>query len=312
MEIRSKDFIETAEGLVFAVLVGGTEGGRYLCFLRYIKTETGYRKVETAEATRLLAAEFPRYRFHSLKRDADLHGVPRDNIIRHHRPVRRLREIVSAECRDPIESKLASFARMLEANGLCLDHFGVTGSLLIGAQTARSDIDLVIYERSHFNRLREIVRQGVHHASLEALGKEQWRETYLRRGCSLSLEEYLWHERRKHNKASWSGTKIDFSLVSDDTDPEGHSYRKIENTEIIAEVTDARCAFDHPARYRVSHPEIREIASFTPTFAGQALAGETVIARGMLEESKRGLRRLVVGSSREAPGEYIKVLRSAV
>jgi predicted nucleotidyltransferase len=313
MQIRCKDFIETAEGLIFAVLADDPEEDRHLCFLRYIKTETGYRKVETEEANRLLAADFPRYRFHSLERDADLHGVPRDTITRHHRPIQKLHEIVSAKYPDPIESKLASIVNLLETNGLCRDHLGITGSLLIGAQTARSDIDLVIYDREHFDRLRAIVRQGFVDKSLDRLGEAQWREAYRRRGCSLSLEEYRWHERRKYNKASLSGTRIDFSLVSGDTDPERRSTcRKIKTAEIIAEVTDARLAFDHPARYRISHPEIGEIASFTPTFAGQALAGETVIARGILEESERGTQRLVIGSSREAPGEYIKVVRSAV
>ncbi|MGH8549338.1 MAG: hypothetical protein ACRERS_07920 [Methylococcales bacterium] len=312
MQIRGKDFIETPEGLIFAVLVDGTEDDRQLCFLRYIKTGSGYRKLETEEANRLLAADFPHYRFHSRQRDADLHGVPRDKIIRHHRPIQRLQEIVSAGRRDPIESKLASIAALLENSGLSLAHVGVTGSLLVGAQTARSDIDLVIYGRDNFRRLRDIVRQAILNKNLDPLGDAQWFEAYRRRGCSLSLDEYLWHERRKLNKASLSGTKIDFSLVSDDSDPERHRYRKIELAEIIAVVTDARLAFDHPACYRVSHPEIHEIASFTPTFAGQAFAGETVIARGMLEESECGTRRLVTGSSREARGEYIKVVRNTV
>lgn len=310
MQIRCKDFIETAEGLIFAVLVDGAEDDRYLCFLRYLRTQAGFRKLATDEANRLLTTDFPQYRFHSVQRDADLHGVAPDQIIRHYRALQRLGEIISSVPRDPIETKLLSVTKVLENYGLSLARLGITGSLLIGAQTAGSDIDLVIYERGDFERLREIVRQTIANQSLEALSDAQWRESYGRRGCSLSFDEYLWHEKRKYNKASFSGTKIDFSLVSEEPDSDHRSYRKIKPAQIIAQVTDSRFAFDHPARYLVSHPQVLEIASYTPTFAGQAFAGETVIARGILEESGCGFRRLVVGSSREASGETIKVARS--
>ncbi len=311
MQIRCKDFIETAEGLIFAVLVDGAEHHRHLCFLRYLKTATGFRKVETEEANRLVTSDFPHYRFHSVQRDIDLHGVARDKIVRHYRPMQRLPEIISSACLDPIEYKLVSVVKVLENSGISPARLGITGSLLIGAQTAGSDIDLVLYDRGDFGHLREIVRQAIANQSLESLSEAQWVETYRRRGCSLSFDEYRWHEARKYNKASFSGAKIDFSLVSEHTGQDHRSYRKIRPKEIIAPVTDARYAFDHPARYLVSHPDVTEIVSFTPTFAGQAIAGETVIACGILEESGCGMRRLVVGSSREAPGEYIKVVRNS-
>ena len=78
---------------------------------------------------------------------------------------------------------------------------------------------------------------------------------------------------------------------------------------ITAVVTDDRAAFEHPARFRVDHPGIVEVMSFTPTYAGQAQAGETLEASGWIEEDERGLRRLVVGTSREAAGEWIRTVR---
>ncbi|MGH8553753.1 MAG: nucleotidyltransferase domain-containing protein [Methylococcales bacterium] len=312
MQIRCKDFLENAEGLIFAVLVDGIEDDRFLCFLRYLRTGPSFRKIETEEANRLVTMDFPQYRLHSRQRDVDLHGVARDQIVGHYRPMQRLHEIISTASRDPIENNLVSVVKVLENSGLSPARLGVTGSLLIGAQKAGSDIDLVVYDRDDFEQLREIVRQAIANKSLAALNETQWAETYRRRGCSLSFDEYLWHEGRKYNKASWSGTKIDFSLVSELADQDHRSYRKIKPAEITARVIDARYAFDHPARYPVNHSDIHEIISFTPTFAGQAIAGETVIACGILEESECGMRRLVVGSSREAPGETIKVVRSAV
>jgi uncharacterized protein len=47
--------------------------------------------------------------------------------------------------------------------------------------------------------------------------------------------------------------------------------------------------------------------SFTPTYAGQAAAGEMIEASGWLEADTKGTLRLVVGTSRESPGEWIRV-----
>ncbi len=64
-----KDFIETAEGLMFAVVQQGVEpsGGedKVLCFLRYVKADGDpqrpWRKVDTDTANKLLAKEYPEY-----------------------------------------------------------------------------------------------------------------------------------------------------------------------------------------------------------------------------------------------------------
>ncbi len=71
-----------------------------------------------------------------------------------------------------------------------------------------------------------------------------------------------------------------------------------------ARVTDASLAFDSPAVYLVEHDEVDRIVSFTHTYSGQALPGETVKACGVLE--RHGSETwLVVGTTRIAKGEYI-------
>jgi len=47
---------------------------------------------------------------------------------------------------------------------------------------------------------------------------------------------------------------------------------------------------------------------YTATYTGQAEQGERIEVAGQLEVSNTGLVRILVGSSREAEGEYIKVL----
>ena len=76
---------------------------------------------------------------------------------------------------------------------------------------------------------------------------------------------------------------------------------------ITATVTDAEFAYDSPAIYKVNHPEIAMVLSYTHTYAGQARKGEVIEARGRLEESATG-KVLVIGTSREPKGEWIKSL----
>jgi len=73
-------------------------------------------------------------------------------------------------------------------------------------------------------------------------------------------------------------------------------------------IDDAR-GFDYPAEFKIDHQQIGSIVSFTATYTGQAVNGERVAVSGMLEQSEFGVKRIVVGSSREAHGEYIKVIQ---
>ena len=46
------------------------------------------------------------------------------------------------------------------------------------------------------------------------------------------------------------------------------------------------------------------------TYTGQAVSGEVVEASGVLELGPADQQRLVIGTSREAQGEYLKVVES--
>jgi predicted nucleotidyltransferase len=308
MDCQPRDFIETPEGLLFAVVDARPEEGRVLCFLRYVREGGKVRKLGTDAANAYLADRFPDYRFVSKRLDARLHAVPWTAIARHHRPRQRVRELLAEPAPDAIEARAVRWLRLMAARGLYPERVGLTGSLLIGAQTARSDLDFVIYGRETFFEARRQVRAAMESGELSSLDEAAWREAYQRRGGALSFEEYRWHEARKFNKGLIEGTKFDISLIGERPPEDSGPVRKLGPTVLRAGVRDARHAFDHPARYRLDHPEVPEAWCFTATYAGQAEPGETVEIAGILEETESGRRRVVVGSSREAPGEYIRVL----
>lgn len=310
MTVLPRDFVETREGLVFAVVDGCPEQGRVLCFLRYLRDpSTGLlHKVDTAAANAWLHRHFPHYLYHSGRLDADLHAVAASAIARHHEPRRRLQELLTVVSSDPLEARLRRLVRRFIRSGIVPDDLGVTGSLLLGAQTPHSDIDLVAYGRPAFQAARNAIRQGLAEGVLRDLEPAEWAEAYRRRGCALSLRDFIWHERRKANKAVFEGTKFDLTQVCRDPPPDPTVWRKRGRRQIRAVVIDASAAFDHPARYRIDHPELSEICVYTHTYVGQACNGETVEATGLLEQAESGTLRLLIGSSREAPGEYLRVL----
>jgi hypothetical protein len=307
--IYPRCFVETVDGLAFAVVLGGLEDGRVRAELRYRRDGEHWRKLDPAQAQALLSAQAPDWIFHSWELDCRLHGVPVAAIVQVHEPQARLQALLEKTPCDALEQALHDVLGVFAEHGLASANFGVTGSLLIGAQTSTSDIDLLIFERETFETARGTVAAEIGTGRFKALDDKAWRAAYARRGCSLSFAEYLAHERRKFNKFLYGNIKVDLSLAvnSEVQDIAAQVYRKRGRVKLRARVCDASGAFDYPYRYGIEHPDYAEILSFTNTYAGQALAGETVEVVGLVEEGTDGTRRIVVGASREATGDYLKV-----
>ena len=309
MSYQPRDFIETRNGLIFAVVDEQIEQGRVLSFLRYRYEGGKPVKLGTEQANAWLAAHDPDTLFESTRLAARLHGVRVEAIHQYHRPRERAAELALAPSGDALELKAQRCLAIFRAGGVPLSSVGITGSLLIGAQHPASDLDFVMYDRTDFHRARQVVRAAIAAGDLTELAADDWRAAYERRGCDLSFAEYLWHERRKLNKGLCDGTKFDITLVVDEPESPSAPVRKLGRLSLTAEVIDASQAFDFPARYRLAHPEVGEVLSFSHTYAGQALAGEWVEMSGQLEQTEDGAQRIIVGSTREAPGEFIKVRR---
>ena len=304
----AKDFIETQEGLRFAVVEGGLEQGRVLCFLRYIKKGGNWQKLATEQANALLKAECPDYLYYSAMKDTFLHAVPEARILDHYQPRSKLSALMAGQASDPIEQDLIQLCNCFLQQGLNINQFGVTGSLLIGAQQPQSDIDLVVYDRKQFHSARTIIRQLIGENILQALSEQDWRDCYQRRACALSLEDYTWHERRKFNKAIVNGRKFDLNLLDQRSVEQPVSYKKQGSIRLTTTISDDRWAFDYPSIFKIDHRQISKIVSYTATYTGQAFNGEQIEVSGLLEQAENGHKRIVVGSSREADGEYIRVI----
>ena len=241
----SKDFIETAEGLMFAVVLSGYEHGKSLCFLRYIKQGSHWVKVDTNLANKLLKQQYPEYLHYSKKLDAHLHAVKVSHIVNHHQPRKRLQSLLQAKSLDAIETDLVYLVNLLKDKQVDLSHIGVTGSLLIGAQQKSSDIDLVFYNRATFHYCRNLLPQLIAENTLRHLDELAWQDSYDRRACDLNYSEYVWHERRKYNKALVNGRKFDLSFIVDSYEAIDYNYQKCGAITLQTRVVDDTYAFDY-------------------------------------------------------------------
>ncbi|MCX9024799.1 MAG: nucleotidyltransferase domain-containing protein [Candidatus Methanoperedens sp.] len=299
LRTRLRDFIITHDDWIFAVADYCHEGG-IRSILRYVPdpegkrgTDKKYRKLDFDDAFVFMKKERPEW-------VTDVHIIPWDSVKQILAPNERLPELVKKN------SKVKTIVNTLKA--IPLDKMGVTGSLLAGLENESSDIDFIVYGSSWF-KARDIIAQAkIEKNPITEISDEMWHEIYKKRKPELPFEEFQRHELRKGNRGMVGGTYFDLLYVRDWEDiAPCLRGRDIGHETIEATVTNADFSFDSPAIYKIDHPEISYVLSYTHTYAGQALVGERIEARGVVE-AVGNMKRLVVGTTREPKGEWIRSL----
>ncbi len=300
MKARLRDFIETWDDWIFSVVDYHNEDGVH-CLLRYVASPDGervrngvrYKKMGFDEAYEFIRQRRPDY-------VKGVMVVPDDDVYRHYEPHKGLIRILDTDTRAK---------KMVNAlDGVPMADMGITGSKLVGLGAETSDVDFIVYGNSWF-RARELLLKAIADGRIDGIDEPGWKKIYAKRKPELSFDEFYVHERRKGNRCLLDGVLTDLLFVRswDQIGPKVPVGKDLGMKTITAKVTNAEFAFDSPAIYEVEHPEIRRVLSFTHTYAGQALAGETIEARGRMEETPEG-NNLVIGTSREPKGEWIKSL----
>ncbi|NLM30385.1 MAG: DNA polymerase subunit beta [Methanomicrobiales archaeon] len=296
--VRLRDFVEDRDGCIYAVS-NYDNTDRIGCILRYVPDLSGermdpsgrrYRKYEFAQSFAWIREHKPEYL-------DSVHRVPCGDVVRVYKPEEEIGNVAARNIR---------VQRLLSHFTLPAGSFGCTGSLLCGLENESSDIDIVVYGDAWFSaqcQLRHMVAEGV----IPAMSEGMWRKVYEKRVPEISFDAFVLHEQRKWNRGEFEGTYFDLLYTRDygnlDAVPPGKG-EVLGRAMIEATVTDASLSFDSPAVYDVDHDDISRVLSFTHTYSGQALAGEVIEARGVVEQHGDE-RWLIVGTTREARGEYI-------
>jgi predicted nucleotidyltransferase len=338
MRVRIRDFIETVEGLYFAVNTYSHPNNKFFAFLRYVPYEfvdfeldkknireiKGKKYVKMAEsqiAYKFLEEKFSKYLFYDETINVLMHAIPKEDVKRILSPKERLKEIVNEENNlNELEEKCRKLALILEEYGVPIKSMGVSGSLLLKLNNKNSDIDFVIYGKHNHKKGREALKLAYEDNKLKPLSNNFWKLAYEKRikDGTLTYEEFVFYEKRKYNRGIVDNTMFDllFTREWEEIDEKygDKRYKNLGFIKIEGKVLNDDFAFDNPAVYKIEcydDEDIKEVVSFTHTYAGQCFNGEEIVARGKLEEviDKNGnkYKRVVVGTTREAFNEYIKL-----
>ena len=299
--IRLRDFIEDYTGRLYAVS-GYDNTERVGCVLRYVPDISGsrqnregirYRKLEFEEAYDYIAREKPEY--------ADIvQRVPHSDIRKVLKPEDEIETIIKRN---------SLVKRLVTLFNLPIKTYGCTGSFLCGLESDQSDVDFVVYGEIFFHA-RELLRHAVSKGEISPISEEIWDTIYRKRNPELTADEFFLHEKRKWNRGQIDSVYFDILYTRPYTALNPVPSKKgipCGKKTIEATVTDASLSFDNPAVYQVDHSEISKVLSFSHTYSGQALKGEVIEAQGICEEHK-GEHWLIVGTTRDARGEYIRSL----
>jgi predicted nucleotidyltransferase len=344
---RDRDFLRTKEGFFFCVVGPQHPPNRVISYLKYAPSRRGkwgkgmwrfkrvlkdYTIPSLLETFRLLEKEHPQYLFYSPFYNVLMTAVPLESIAKHYRPEEKLAQLMEARRLDQLQKKLKKFITLLsEKSGVPPSLFGVTGSILLSIHRLKiSDLDVIIYG---YKNSAAVKRALVDSYSAKNLSAKKFEGSELSKWCrsktqahSLTQEEALQIYKRKWNIGVFDGTRFSVHPVKLDeemTDEYADKvYEPLGDAVVGAVVHQNVDSMFLPAVYQVREakiikgPEvsdIEEIVSYEDLYGDIAEVGETLLAKGKIEQvtdrrNKRKYYRLLVGSPEGKGSEYIKLL----
>lgn len=346
---RDHDYIETVDGLLFTVVGNVHPEDRILSYLknlpslrgkwkrgskRYARSMRHYSASNVMKTIEFLRRTSPQYVFDSKTLNLSFSAVPTERIAKHYLPEEHLAKLRTTRHLDVLQRNAVDLASIIShESGVSIKHFGVTGSILVDLQNPKfSDVDLVIYGRSHIPqvkyavlRLNGMVRSEVRRLDGDILVtwcKEQMRTQ------PLTMREMQALYSRKWNRGLFKNTVYSIHPVKVELETKerfgDEVYLPRGNVEAMARVVDADDSYFLPATYMVDHVvstqrvinNVQEIVSFEGLYADIANRNDLVRVRGALEDvlkrsGQMKHQRIVVGSHKGGESEFLKVVTLA-
>lgn len=327
MKAREGDLIETDGNLIFDVKGLVHPSNRVVAFIRYFPDERGKRTREgrpfdkvysLSERYALLKDRFPEYLVYDSVFDETLCEVPVDNVNKHYEPAEKLQELRSSEGLDLLQGKALWFAELLkEAADIPWNAIGISGSIMVGLHTSKSDIDPVVYGSENCKRVYSALKNMFDrkHESVKPYTKQELKALFDFRSkdTAIDFEDFLRTESRKVMQGKFIGTDYFVRFVKDWNELDeiygDVQYKNVGYAKIEARVIDDSESTFTPCTYKVGNvrslegpraEQIVEITSFRGRFCEQARKGEIVVATGKVERVKDRRQdehfRLLVGS----------------
>lgn len=326
---RDRDFIESSEGLLFAVVGNVHPRGRVVAYLKYapgylggprVKWSRGgiqygrvlpyYSAMGVKHTIEFLRRYYPHYLVFDGFRGLELIEVPQEFVKVHYRPEERLAELLE-EPNDPLEELAAELVDELSReSGVPPSQFGITGSILLRIHDPRhSDVDLVVYGVKASRRVREALR-GLYERGDRRFARptgallEAWVQDIIRVHPLTPEEARTLYLRVKWNRGLYRGRQFSVHPVKVDEEVdeawEDKVIRPVGLVKVRGTVASAEDSLYMPAVYKVedvrvlegaSPPvEIRYVVSYEGLYIDIASEGDVIEVFGKAE-LVRDLRR---------------------
>jgi predicted nucleotidyltransferase len=338
MRAREGELIKTKNHVIFDVKGLVHPPNKLIAFPRYIPSPQGTRQGQEnlygkiysfSDRFKFLEQNMPDLIVHDAVFDETLCEVPVSTVVEHYKPVEKLRLLRTSKGLGDLERKAVQLAEELkEAAGIPWSGIGISGSVLVGLYTAKSDIDPVVYGVENCRRA---------YAALEALLNDDASEfkRYTReelqalfdfrsKDTIMSFGDFARVEKRKEFQGMYKGTDYFIRFVKDWSQISQQygdiCYKNAGYAKIIATITDDHEALFTPCTYKIENvtveegaklEPIREIVSFRGRFCEQARKGEAVTAQGKVEHvidkrKEQAYYRIILGNK---PSDYMVLSR---
>ncbi len=321
--LRDRDAVVTCEGLIFRVYGYSHPPKAFICDPEYApsnlyksadpkacraKGKKAYYKFYSDEGLQFVQQNLSQHMVWHEPLGRKLVGIHQEHIKRTRRPAEALQSLLQKKPEDPLVQGLHSLIDLvLGRTGLSESDFGVFGSLLNNFyHPSFSDLDLIVYGNRPVSSLAETLSALYVEANsplrnefedMDSVGDKHWRFV------NYSLNEYVWHQRRKeiyglfHHRKSRRRIKAEFEPVKrwDEIQDQYNPKTRIKPlgwVKMIARITDDREGAFMPSSYRVEPVKmlggvgvesIERVVSFVEEFRMQAQKDELIYVEGKLE-----------------------------
>jgi len=334
MKAREGELIKTQDKVIFDVKGLVHPPNKVIAFPRFIPSPQGtragqedlYGKIYSlSERFNFLEQNSPNFIVHDPVFDETLCEVPIDTIKKHYKPIEKLRLLRTSKKLGDLERKAVQLAEELkEAADIPWSAVGISGSVLVGLYTLKSDIDPVVYGvencRRAYAALENLLQDDASRfkpytrEELQALFDFRSKDTIMR------FEDFARVERRKAFQGMFDGTDYFIRFVKDWSQISEQygdiCYKNSGYAKITATIADDAEALFTPCTYKIENvtvaegpklEPILEVASFRGRFCEQARKGEAITAQGKVErvtnmKTGKEYYRIILGNK---PADYM-------
>jgi predicted nucleotidyltransferase len=338
LKAREGDLIKTKSNVVFDVKGTVHPKDKIIAFPRFIPQPEGTRKDKDAtygkvyslsDRFRYLQENHPDLIVFDPVFGETLCEVPAEQISEHYQPTEKLASLRTSKRLTALENKALQLATALkEKADIPWSSIGISGSIMAGLTTEKSDIDPIVYGvencRKAYGALQDLLQDENSQFKPYTKQELQILFDFRSKDTHMSFEDFVSIESRKAFQGMFMGTDFFVRFVKDYheiTEQYGDvHYKNSGYIKIVANIADTSDALFTPCTYKlrdvqvVDGPKlepITEISSFRGRFCQQATVGETIEAQGKIElvtdnKSNTEHYRLILGNK---PSDYMILKR---